>query len=389
MYNFFGHRPPSELISNHLAEYFPSAKKKVLERTARNSTMRLGSGAPGMGESASLNMLQAGNGSGGLPGTSWSDEKLNPSSRLSMSSLSGVGSPRKKRNSSIGGRKSSDSGKRNGHQNSNLRAMSPPRTAIPEDPNGERTASIEVPRLSFSTDGGETLAYLDQPSSPQPNDFTDEKPPLLPPFASSTESLLDSFKKYSPESSSTTLDAPAPRLGAGGRRVSNASNSRLSMISQIRRSKDRSDTASMLTVDEITAHVESKRTSMIGGESDDGTEEFDELRNLALGARRPSRSETIRTFGAGGTGIQGSQDGDDEDEEDDGTEDGEEYESEEESDEEDYSEEEESEDDDEEDEEEEVVETAEDEHGKAFMSTGGQPLFSPSHLALRKAELPF
>ncbi|KAL7416775.1 hypothetical protein BDY24DRAFT_327294, partial [Mrakia frigida] len=40
MYNFFGHRPPSELISNHLADYFPYVQKKVLERTARNSMLR-------------------------------------------------------------------------------------------------------------------------------------------------------------------------------------------------------------------------------------------------------------------------------------------------------------------------------------------------------------
>ncbi len=42
MYNFFGHRPPSELISSHLLEYFPSAKRKQLEKTVkRNSTMRM------------------------------------------------------------------------------------------------------------------------------------------------------------------------------------------------------------------------------------------------------------------------------------------------------------------------------------------------------------
>ena len=35
--NFFGQRPPSELISSHLADYFPSTEKRVLERTARRS----------------------------------------------------------------------------------------------------------------------------------------------------------------------------------------------------------------------------------------------------------------------------------------------------------------------------------------------------------------
>ncbi|EGW33212.1 uncharacterized protein SPAPADRAFT_137293 [Spathaspora passalidarum NRRL Y-27907] len=37
MRNFFGQRPPSELISSNLAEYFPEARKKDLEQTVRNS----------------------------------------------------------------------------------------------------------------------------------------------------------------------------------------------------------------------------------------------------------------------------------------------------------------------------------------------------------------
>lgn len=35
--NFFGQRPPSELISSNLAEYFPEARQKELEQTVRNS----------------------------------------------------------------------------------------------------------------------------------------------------------------------------------------------------------------------------------------------------------------------------------------------------------------------------------------------------------------
>ncbi|CAI5756584.1 unnamed protein product [Candida verbasci] len=37
MRNFFGQRPPSELISSNLAEYFPETKQKDLEQTVRNS----------------------------------------------------------------------------------------------------------------------------------------------------------------------------------------------------------------------------------------------------------------------------------------------------------------------------------------------------------------
>ncbi|EIW51220.1 uncharacterized protein TRAVEDRAFT_87436, partial [Trametes versicolor FP-101664 SS1] len=48
--NFFGQRPPSELITTHLAAYFPFTEKKVLERTRRQSMMRQ-SGVPGRRDS--------------------------------------------------------------------------------------------------------------------------------------------------------------------------------------------------------------------------------------------------------------------------------------------------------------------------------------------------
>ena len=154
------------------------------------------------------------------------------------------------------------------------------------------------------------------------------------------------------------------------------------MLSRYRKSRDKSDTASMLTVDEITAHVESKRVSMVSfarsrssgeggsdGESEAYAGEFEEfeddaeeegaLKTPAGLGRRGSRTSTI-----GGISVMQSEDGDDE----------EEYVEEE--DEEDvYSgdedeEEEDEEDEDDEDEDEEIIE--EDEYGKAFMSTGGE-----------------
>ena len=36
---FFGARPPSELITSHLGEFFPNAEKRVLDRTVRNSSI--------------------------------------------------------------------------------------------------------------------------------------------------------------------------------------------------------------------------------------------------------------------------------------------------------------------------------------------------------------
>ncbi|KAJ7126309.1 hypothetical protein C8R44DRAFT_548638, partial [Mycena epipterygia] len=37
LHKFFEQRPPSELITDHLTEYFPTTDKKVLARTARES----------------------------------------------------------------------------------------------------------------------------------------------------------------------------------------------------------------------------------------------------------------------------------------------------------------------------------------------------------------
>lgn len=375
MYNFFGHRPPSELISNHLADYFPYVQKKVLERTARNSMLRISSGSGG--PSASLSALQGGS----LPGTSWSDEKANPSSRLSTSSFGTVAttaSGPKKRASSIRASKSytSPPPQRQTHQNHRV-STSPPRTAIPEESffnasssssTSEAGSVVGIPRLSISTDDGTTYSESESDA-----DSVASKPPLLPPLLTSDESLSDSLGVFSPggnNSTSATDPSHAVPWMSRERRGStaSASTSRMSMLSRYRKSRDKSDTASMLTVDEITAHVD-KRVSMVsfaqsesdsedgGGHSAYGGVAVDDEEGLAQAlsasaGRRLSRASTI------GTGVLESEDGDNEEEYDEEEEEEDVY-SGDEDEEEDY-----------EDEEEEIVE--EDEHGKAFMSTGGE-----------------
>ena len=366
MYNFFGHRPPSELISNHLADYFPYVQKKVLERTARNSMLRISSGSGSGGPSASLSTLQGGS---SLPGTSWSDEKANPSSRLSTASFGGIHTSPKKKRSSVRASKSYTSPPpRPQHQRA---SGSPPQSAIPEEsffnPNSStsETGSVGIPRLSISTDDGTTYSESESDAGSNVS-----RPPLLPPLAPSDGSLSDSLGVFSPGGTSST-SATDPSVSTPwmtrDRRGSNASanTSRMSMLSRLRKSRDKSDTASMLTVDEITAHVD-KRVSMISSaqsESDgDGPdqsvygledEEDDGALTPAPFGRRSSRASTI-----GATKLE-SEDGDDEDD----------YDEEDYDDEDQYSDED-DEDEDEEDEEEEVV--GEDEHGKAFTSTGGQ-----------------
>ena len=84
------------------------------------------------------------------------------------------------------------------------------------------------------------------------------KPHLLPPVAFPSESLAESLN----------LTGERP-----GSRMSTASSKRMSYITELRSRRDRSDTASMITVDEITAEVENRRQS-VDVKEDDETEEW-------------------------------------------------------------------------------------------------------------------
>jgi len=219
LYNFFGHRPPSELIANHLGEYFPAAKPRQLEKS-RNSMLRMSVVGP-----KRLSFAQS--------------EKRGSSETDRTDRRSITTPPRHKSVRPI-----------------SRTITSPPPAAIPEE--GEPEPSETLPRVSVSNDGGQVSRpridgepYADEsPSS--------RKPPVLPPFEPSMETLTDTFSAYSP------LSKPRPKSISQARRSSVGSNkSRMSMLSQLRRNRDRSDTASMLTVDEITAEVEHRRASMI------------------------------------------------------------------------------------------------------------------------------
>lgn len=205
MYNFFGHRPPSELISNHLSDYFPSARKGDLEKTVRQSMMRLSQGQ-GDRHTIGYNALT------GFGGAS-------PFS----ASLESVASPGRK------GRPPS------------TRTVSSSTTpaAIPEEiETAHETATLDM-------------------TSEQDAEPVGNRPPLLPPFEPTGESLVDSLQEYSPAPSTVRKALRSTRRGSGG-----SSISRISVLSSIRRGADKSDSASLLTVDEITAEVENRRASM-------------------------------------------------------------------------------------------------------------------------------
>lgn len=212
--NFFGQRPPSELITNHLTEYFPFTEKKVLERTARHSMLR----------------------AGGSIGRRDSTISFNPrsSSRFSVSTV--------------------NSRKPSSHRGS-VYSLAP---MVPEKSNqhiesGSSELTEDFPRVSLSTDDGSSLLESEGEDENTPDSQNlSSHAQLLPPVD------LESFTE-----SMGNLAARSP-----GRRLSTSSSmKRMSYITELRSKRDVSDSASFITVDEITAEVESRREN---GDADNG-----------------------------------------------------------------------------------------------------------------------
>ncbi|TEB36348.1 Pkinase-domain-containing protein [Coprinellus micaceus] len=208
--NFFGQRPPSELITDHLGEYFPGTEKKVL-RTARHS-MLLRHNTKRQSVASSIQ----------------------PPSRFSTSTQ-GSGSY---------GRKS----------------ISPSRasfSSIPPPPLPEKYVENEsIPRVSLSTDDGHSVDF---PSDETHVGSSSRAPPLLPTIPS--ESFSDSVHDLT-----------------GGPLPSKATN-RMSYLSELRSKRDMSDTASIMTVDEITAEVESRRVSKVPDMSNPDLDDWTKVEN--------------------------------------------------------------------------------------------------------------
>ena len=208
--NFFGQRPPSELITTHLTEYFPFAEKKVL-RTARHSMMLRASTVGRRESMMSLNPP--------LP------------SRFSTSTQGSHGLS-SKRNSVMSTGKTSTIAS----------------DGVIEDP----------PRVSISTEDGNSVILTGD--DVERLSGIDSKPHLLPPVTFPTESLSESMEDLT-----------------GSRRLSRTSSNaskRTSFMTELRSKRDRSDTASLLTVDEITAEVENRRQSMAVDMGVEGAEDW-------------------------------------------------------------------------------------------------------------------
>lgn len=219
--NFFGQRPPSELISSHLADYFPSTEKRVLERTARKSIY-------------------------GRPTTSIRSKR--DSSWSYAADLEGA----------------------------------PP---LPRKGSGDANAMHRLQQNAPSI-------LIGMQSSDDLNNARQGDDTLAPVMSKAS---LAGWSEITQSGSSSHLPTPGSRLHSGIRPVSmrrisgESQNSRKSLATQLRNARgiggvsqdnlapstrsnrgsmiggiagDRSDTASMLTVDEITQEVESRRESM-------------------------------------------------------------------------------------------------------------------------------
>lgn len=255
------------------------------------------------------------------------------------------------------------------------------------------TSPVDVPRVSISNDRGETVGsgsdsrYSTDPGEREEDETENEndnddfiaaysrRPPLLPPLQPSGESLSESLQAYSPApGKSRPKSLMRPPFNPDRRASVASTRSRRSVLSQLRAARDKSDTASTLTVDEITAVVEQRRASTIVLDESEEDEQ-DQSGGAALD-RRQSRPMSVRVprlsseLPVSGSDAEAEDEADDDEDDDDDEEEGSsgEYDDEDDDDESD-----ESEDVDDEDEDEEVVDVNGDidpDHGKAFTSTG-------------------
>lgn len=235
--NFMGQRPPSELISNHLADFFPATEKRVLERTARKSIY-------------------------GRASTS-----LRSSKRDSTWSFRGGATGEDSTPPPLPTKTGHENDFRRGAAKDPTSMSSPPVASAPTLPsvvsgsslddwsksiqqsvNGSSNSRLEIP------DGSQ---YASRPrNSRQTSDHSSARVSL-----ESTRSR----KSYG----SHLRAVRGPSSMSGGFTSSSASHRPASTLN------DRSDAASMLTVDEITQEVESRRLSQTfadaAGDAGDGT----------------------------------------------------------------------------------------------------------------------
>ncbi|KAG8940832.1 ATP binding [Tulasnella sp. 424] len=243
--NFLGQRPPSDIIYTHQQDFFPTVEKKVLERTAtaRQSIFR-GNTGPNSKRMSTISALSGGGiGGGSDDGGRRSISSNRHRSRFSVSSNGSALTPAQALAMA---------------NNPNIPPVPSPPYPPPKAHSTRPRVSIEepLPRMSVSTEDGKSVDLNSDEDVPPPT------PHLLPPVSVDRESFAESL----------SADFARSPLLQG----SMSGNKRTSFLQELRSKRDTSDTASMLTLDEITEKVESRRQSMMGVGTSDGFGSDDE-----------------------------------------------------------------------------------------------------------------
>lgn len=266
--SFFGQRPPSELINTHLVEYFPSAasEKKILSKTVRNNVRK-----SMLRRNSSFNPALAGAGK-----TSWDASGDNQSVQglgLSRFSMSSAGS---------------------NHRDS--------LDTVPPLPSKE--GKVLVSRFSEDYDASPT------------------RPPMVGHLSTSSATPSINIDSDDEESNDTRSISSGMTRRTGRRE---RPSSRLSVWSHSKSNKD-SDTASILTVEEITEDLEKRRMSRASWLADNasdlaglGEDSIDGAASDAASSRLDISDDTLEGSSLRGDTIEEEdeeeEDGDDEDEE--------------------------------------------------------------------------
>ncbi|PWN53108.1 Pkinase-domain-containing protein [Violaceomyces palustris] len=252
--NFFGHRPPSDIIATNLTDYFPAAEPKALQKTARRSIYGRYSTSTRSKRNSTWSFA-ADLDAPPLPGKESIDLRRSPGHSPSGNESKGWNAPVihigfDKRPEEVLGRhvEEDDVDFIGGAQN---------------DDRGPPKLPDVVGRSSLE-DWSKSLQTVGSPSSESQN-----------PFGYATGSS-DSRASLSTSSLYSGKALPSIRPNMARRASGESSRSRRSLVSQIRMgltsssARDRDDTASLLTVDEITQEVEQRRQSMNLSESRSG-----------------------------------------------------------------------------------------------------------------------
>ncbi|SPC61733.1 probable MAPKK kinase Kpp4 [Ustilago sp. UG-2017b] len=246
--NFFGQRPPSELINTNLADFFPSTDSKALQRTARRSIYGRASASTRSKRNSTWSFV--------------ADQDAPP--LPNKESLDGRQAPERS-SASIRDRGTTpiiqigyDSRSEDGHSNDNHR-LSPGSTSHLQHPvTGPPTLPPVVDRDSLD-DWSRDLKAVGSPVSDFSSTFQPSKHSHT---GHSQQNHHAAMQQSSSQTSGFTSRSSTSRRASG-----ESARSRRSLASQVRHglsaARERNaDVASLLTVDEITQEVENRRESI-------------------------------------------------------------------------------------------------------------------------------